>query len=358
MLPYLNIARQRYQDPNIVPLNDTQKKTLLFSGLGIVPAMVVLFGIIPYTYSHLEFGAQLVSVFHALWVMWQIFPDFQHGMIVPLLAGFVIYKRRKELAALPVTGWWPGILFVLFSLVIYWAGRRVDNQYVGFFSIQLMLASLVLWIFGRRWLWALAFPLAFLVFAWPMPFLDNIVTFPLRRLMAGMSVTAINLFGLPVVQSGTGIDSAPNPDIGLAAGQLFQVDVADPCSGIRSLFALMMISALYGYFALKSPWRRGVLFLSSIPLAIAGNLARILMLTLGIVSVGAPTAIGTLEKPTWFHEGAGFAVFIVALGGMLLICNLLNSSLTEWQSKWRSLSSPPKSSTQSSDLRETPQDIY
>ena len=344
--------------PDAVPLDDSQKKALLIAGLGVVPALLVIYGLVPYTYSHLEFGSQLVSVFHALWIMWQFFPDFQYGMIVPLLACVVVYAQRKKLATLPVTGWWPGLLFVLLSLALYWAGRRVDNQYVGFFSIQILLASLVLWILGWRWLVALAFPLAFLVFTWPMPFLDNVVTFPLRMFMSSLSVTVMNIFGLAAVQNGTGIFSAANPDVHVAEGQLFQVDVADPCSGIRSLFALMMVSALYGYFSLKSPWLRALLFLSSIPLAIAGNLVRILLLTLGIISVGAPAAIGTLDKPSWFHEGAGFAVFLVALGGMLLVCHLLSSSPREWQRKWRALSSPPKPPAQASEHREPSQDIY
>jgi exosortase len=317
--------------------------------------LVLLYGFLPYTYSHLM---HVTSVSGALWTMWNFFPDFQYGMIVPLLAGVVVYARRRELATLPVSGWWPGILFVALSLALFWAGRRVDNQYIGFFSIQILLASLVLWLLGWRWLAVLAFPLAFLVFTWPMPFLDNLVTFPLRMFMSGISVTVMNIFGLPTVQNGTGIFSAPNPDVHLAAGQLFQVDVADPCSGIRSLFALMMVSALYGYFTLKSPWRRALLFLSSIPLAIAGNLARILILTMGIVSIGAPAAIGTLDKPTWFHEGAGFAVFFVALGGMLFVCHLLNSNPAKWRRKWRSLSSAPKTSIRPSDQREVPQDIY
>ncbi|HVE16393.1 MAG TPA: exosortase/archaeosortase family protein, partial [Chthoniobacterales bacterium] len=244
------------------------------------------------------------------------------------------------------------------TLALFWAGHRVDNQYIGFFSIQLLLASLILWILGWRWLVALAFPLAFLTFTWPMPFLDNIITFPLRIFMSGLSVSVMNLFGLPTVQNGTGIFSAPNPGVHLAAGELFQVDVADPCSGIRSLYALMMISALYGYFTLQSPWRRGVLFLSAIPLAIAGNLARILILTLGIVSIGAPTAIGTLEKPTWFHEGAGFAVFLVALGGMIFICNLLNFSPTEWRRKWHNLAPRMRTTPLPTPSREATQDIY
>ncbi len=321
--------------------------------------ILLLYGFLPYTYSHLGAGSQLVSVFHAVWIMWDRYPDFQHGMLVPFLVGIAIYTRRRELAALPIRGWQPGIVLVFLTLVLFWGGRRVDNQYIGFFSLQILLASLVLWMLGWKWLGKLAFPLAFLTFTWPMPFLDNMVTFPLRLFMSGLSVATLNMFGLAVVQNGTGIFSPENPDVHLAAGQLFQVDVADPCSGIRSLYALLMVSALYGFFTLKSPWQRALLFLSSFPLAIAGNLVRILLLTFGIITLGAPMAIGTLEKPTWFHEGAGFAVFLVALGGMLVIGKALTSSPADWRRKWRdTFSSTGKTSIHQTAPGESSADIY
>ena len=141
--------------------------------------------------------------------------------------------------------------------------------------------------------------------------------------MSSVSVGFLNMVGLACLQSGTAIVSAPDFAAGLAAGQRFAVDVADPCSGIRSLFALMMVSALYGYFAMDRTWKKWVVFLSSIPLAVAGNFARIIMLTLGTVTLGAETAIGSLEKPTVFHMASGFLVFGVALGGMLVVGWLL-----------------------------------
>ncbi len=288
----------------------------------------------PYTYSHLGAGAELVSVFHALTIMWERFPDFQHGMLVPPLCAVLIYLRRKELATLPLRGWAPGLLLVILSLAVYWAGRRVDNQYTGFLSLQLLLATLVLWIGGWRWLAALAFPIAFLTFAWPLPFLDNLVAFPLRVAMSWASVFILRVFGLDAIQQGTAIISAPQISLGLGPGGAFAVDVADPCSGIRSLFALTMVSALYGYFSLKSPWKRLALFLSAIPLAVAGNLARILCLTFGTIVLGPETAIGTLEHPSLFHSVAGYVVFIVALFGMLALTALLNSQPHELRQRW------------------------
>lgn len=292
----------------------------------LLASFLVLFAIVPYTHSHQEFGHGLIPITSALWLMWRIFPDFQHGLIVPLISLFLIYRQRAELNVLPIRGNILGGVLLAFSLAIYWAGRRVDNQYIGFFTIQLFVAAFVLWFFGWAWLRKLAFPIGFLVFAWPMPFLDNIVAFPLRMAMSEASVAVLNALGVNAIQSGTAIVSAAAPEMMLAPGDRFAVDVADPCSGIRSLFALTMISALYAHFILRTPGRQLLLFLSSIPLAVLGNLFRILLLTLGIIVLGPKIAIGTLEHPSIFHIASGFAVFLVALGGMIALGSLLRAS--------------------------------
>jgi exosortase/archaeosortase family protein len=117
-----------------------------------------------------------------------------------------------------------------------------------------------------------------------------------------------------------------------------------------------MVSALYANFTLKSPWKRLVLFLSAIPIALLGNIFRILLLTIGIMTLGTPVAIGTLEHPSWFHEGAGYVVFIIALCGMMLFGNLLNGSPAEWRKKWRTVSASRKPSDD--EPRGTHTDLY
>jgi exosortase/archaeosortase family protein len=133
---------------------------------------------------------------------------------------------------------------------------------------------------------------------------------------------------------GTGIFSAPDPANGFAQGALFQLEVADPCSGIRSLFALVMLSALYGYLMMRKTWQKLWIFILAIPFAIMGNIARILILTAGTLLFGSDVAIGTLEKPTAYHLGAGYAVFVVAIGMMVFTGWLLERP---WQAYWQHL---------------------
>ena len=171
------------------------------------------------------------------------------------------------------------------------------------------LVGTILWLLGWEFLKALSFPIAFLLFAIPFPGLDTMVALPLRYLMSHLGVMVLNTIGIPVVLSGTGILSAPDPLLGQMAGQKFAVDVANPCSGIRSLFALMMVGALFAHFTLRGVWRKWALFLCTPPLAVLGNLARILMLTIGTVAylvfivallgmMGAASRIGRIGMPS------------------------------------------------------------
>jgi len=276
-------------------------------------AFFALFAWFPYASGY---GAHRVSMFHFMAVVWES-PEWEHCWLVPLAVIAILFYRRKSLAALPIGGHWGGLPALAAGLFIYWIGYLADNIYIGYASMLAILGSSVLWMLGWRGLKELAFPIAFLVFMFPLPFMDNFLAFPLRILMSSVSVSFLNLIGLPCIQSGTAIVSAPDFAAGIAQGQRFAVDVADPCSGIRSLFALMMVSALYGYISMDRAWKKWIVFLSSIPLAVAGNFARIIMLTIGTILLGSETAIGSIEHPTLFHQASGFLVFAVALGGML-----------------------------------------
>ncbi|HEU4678027.1 MAG TPA: exosortase/archaeosortase family protein, partial [Terrimicrobiaceae bacterium] len=259
---------------------------------------VLLFGI-PYAGGYL--GGR-VTLAHSLRSLWG-YEQWQHCWLVLPAVGVILYFQRQRLAGLTAQGTLWGLAFLVLACGIYWAGYRVENYYLGFLSLHLMVGGLILWLGGWKWLRALAFAYAFLIFVWPLYFLENSITFPLRMVMANASAAVLNLLGVPAVVNGTGIVSAPEPLLGLRAGERFRVDVADPCSGIRSLFALMMIAALYAHFMLKTWWQKAILFAASIPLAMLGNLVRILMLTFGIMTLGPEIAIGTdpLQEPSWFH---------------------------------------------------------
>lgn len=292
---------------------------------------LTLFVVIAYASGY---GAERVSILSFANAIWKNGEDWQHCYLIPFAVAGIIYYERKKFADLPVSFSWVGLALTIFGFFVYWVGYRADNIYIGYASFQLLTSGFILWLFGWKWMLALWFPWVLLVFLYPLPFLDNFVAFPLRLIMSEASAHALNIIGVPAIKSGTAIISAPDAVANLRAGALFSVDVADPCSGIRSLFALMMVSALYSYLTQKSLWKGIFLFACSIPLAVTGNLVRILMLTFGTIIMGPEKAIGTLEEPTLFHLIAGYVVFVVALGGLLGISWLLNA---DWRSIFQQL---------------------
>jgi exosortase len=302
-------------------------------GVAAVALMVGLFGLIPYNFG---FESQPVPVFTMLKRFWTApeMADWHHGMMVPFISfGLVIYqwKDLQKVSIRPCV-WGAGV--VLAGLGLYWIGYKVDITIVGFMSLQLMIGGLILWLLGWDMMKALAFPYMFLMFAYPFYFLDNIISFPLRGVMCQLSQGFLNLIGVDTMRVGTALVSAPDYASGLKQGERFALDVANPCSGIRSLFALMMVSALYAHLTLGKTWQKLALFALSPALAVAGNFARMLMLTFGTILLGSGVAIGTEENPTTYHMAAGFFVFVVALGGMVAVGWVLQGGLAKAWKKW------------------------
>jgi len=149
----------------------------------------------------------------------------------------------------------------------------------------------------------LRFALLVLLLAIPIPaILFNQITFPLQILASKLASGLLPLFGVPVLREGNVIELP-----------LMKLEVAEACSGIRSLMSLFTLAVFYGYFLEKSVWRRVALVLASIPIAIAANAVRIL-------GTGCAFSTGTRTRP-WasFHEFSGWVIFLVSLVCLYLV---------------------------------------
>ena len=250
-----------------------------------------------------------------------------HGRFVIPLIIVLLWFRRKDFRGLSLKPSNAGLGIVVAALFLYWVGYKANQHYFGYASIHMLLIGLVVWMMGWIWFKKLFFYLAFLAFMWPVIFLDEQLAVPLRYVMVSASSAVLNLVGVENLRVGTAIVSQADMAAGLAQGERFTLDVANPCSGIRSLFALMMVTALYAFMTLTGFWMRVILFSFSIPLAIFGNLVRILMLAFGSLWFGTEFAVGTENSDSIYHMMSGFVVFIVALMGMILIGAILKSGI-------------------------------
>jgi exosortase len=266
-----------------------------------------------------------------LLMLWNSSDEWKHGMLVFPIAAGLLYLKRAEWTKIPIKASNWGLLLIVPSLIFYWVGFVANVQYFGYLALQLMLGGCVIWFWGVQIFRSVFFIWCFLFFAYPFLFLEDLVAFPLRLLMSEASVLFLNLIGFHSLRVGTSIISAADPVAGIIDGQRYSVDVAEPCSGIRSLFALAMISALVGIWSFRRGWKVMILFAAALPLAVFGNFCRILMLTFGTVAFGSRFAVGTLENPSWFHLMAGFLVYIAALIGIMIFAWLLKEDFGDKQ---------------------------
>ena len=136
-----------------------------------------------------------------------------------------------------------------------------------------------------------------------------------------VSASLLNGFGLAVQRNGSLIS--------LMAEDGFKFEVGEACSGIRSLVAMMALTAAYAYLTQRTTWKKWVLFLASIPLAIIGNVVRITTVGLVAQAFGEKIAVGL------YHDYSGYVIFSVAIVLMLGIGRFLEMDFREMRDRWK-----------------------
>jgi exosortase len=246
--------------------------------------------------------------------------EWQFCFVVPVIAGFLVYRQRKQLGGLALNGSWLGVPVLLVSALFFWLGYKVDTGYLGYASLQVAVAGIILLMGGREWMRMLFVPWVFLVFAWPLFPLDTLLAAKLKIPTAWIAEKLLTVSGIGAVREGSAIQSLADFGAGIRQGERFTLNIADSCSGMRSLYALIMVAVLYSFMALNRTVPRILLSLSAIPLAVAGNVVRLLLLTVASLLMGQEWAVGKQvdgqQVDSFFHLLAGFMVFGVALAGM------------------------------------------
>jgi exosortase len=269
---------------------------------------------VPWSFRKIQFalgtaliGALVVSVYWRVLVKlvtdwWQI-PDFSHGFLVPIFAAYLVWAKRKALLDTKIAPNWGGIAVIALGLMVLLLGVYGAELFLSRISLVILLTGLVLCFGGVQLLKELRFALLVLLLAIPIPsILFNEITLPLQTLASKLASALLPLFGVPVLREGNVIE-LPS----------MKLEVAEACSGIRSLISLFTLSIFYGYFLEKSSVRRTVLALASIPIAIAANAVRILGTGLCVQYWDPDKALG------FFHEFSGWVMFLVSLGCLFIV---------------------------------------
>ena len=242
--------------------------------------------------------------------------DYSHGYLIPFVSLGIIWYKRAEFFAAKKSICIVGLYVVIAALAMHWVGAKMQQTRISLLSLILLIWGIPLYFFGWQVAKLLIFPCAYLIFCVPLNFLDAL-SGPLQRVATSMGYAAIEGLGIECERVGNMLRS-----------QYFNLNVAAACSGLRSLLAMTALSAVYAYFTQDTFVKKWILFLASIPIAVIGNVGRIVSIALVSVTSGQQYATGL------HHDWAGYVFFTVAISLMVAFGKLLNINYTELIKSW------------------------
>lgn len=222
--------------------------------------------------------------------------NYSHGFFIVPLAAYFAWERRGRLADLRVSPSSLGLVFVFGGLAMLLAGLLGAELFLTRVSMLVVIGGSIIFVRGWQTFWVLLFPLSFLVLMIPIPaIIFNQIAFPLQLIASRAGETVLSALSIPVLREGNVIVLAK-----------MSLEVAEACSGIRSLISLVTLGIVYAYFTDSRNWMRAAIVATTIPIAILANAARVAGTGVAAHYYGEQAAQG------FFHTFSGWLVFIVA----------------------------------------------
>jgi exosortase len=250
---------------------------------------------------------------------WYSDPEYSHGFLVPVISGFVLWRKRDLISKIPSQ---PsavlGVVTVLVALVLLFLGSLGAELFLTRISLILIVVGLTLYFQGFPLLRALSFPIGFLLLAIPLPALIyNQIVFPLQLFASQLATGILDVtHAMPILREGN-VLILPNTTL----------EVVEACSGIRSLMSLTTLAIGYGYLVEKSIPIRCLLAIGTVPVAVIANGTRVMVTALLSYYVNPKAAEGLT------HEFSGIVIFIVATLMMLVLHATLVRARNLWNRK-------------------------
>ncbi len=227
-----------------------------------------------------------------------------HGPLMPLVVLGLLWWRRRRLAEVPTAVWWPGLGALAGAGLLHGLGFAVQQPRVSAVAMLLGVYALVATVWGWALARAIAFPMVLLVFCVPVGDLAEPLTVPLRQFSTDVTVVVTrHVLGIPVWQEGVQL---------LDPKGQYHYEVAAACSGINSLITLLVLTSVYGFVSFQTPWKRLVMVALALPLAVMGNVLRLVSII--VAAEGFGRAAGD-----FVHEWFGFVTFGVGVAAMLAV---------------------------------------
>lgn len=253
------------------------------------------------------------SVLAGMGADWARDDNYSHGFLVPFVSAYALWIHRQRLADL---GWrpsWFGLGIIFLGVVALVLGEVGAEQFTKRVSFLIVIGGGILFLLGMPALRRLAFPYGYLFFMVPLPYIVyDSIAFPLKLMAARVATGVVLAMGIPIYAEGNVIYLESTT-----------LQVADACSGIRSLVSLLALAAAFAYLTQRGKASRWILTLAAIPIAIFTNMVRIVGTAFLTHYYGVEMAMG------FFHEFAGLVVFGTALV-MLFVLGLILQRAGRW----------------------------
>jgi exosortase A len=228
---------------------------------------------------------------------WYIDENYSHGFLIPVISGYFYWQMRDRVRSVEKSGSASGLFILLAGLTILFIGYLSGEQFTMRFSMLIVLAGAVIFTYGTGFFKTVSFPFLYLIFMIPLPYLIyDSVAFPLKLLVSKVSVQFLSFIGILVLREGNIIHLASTT-----------LEVADACSGIRSIISLLALSTAIAYLTQKGWIKRVILVVLAVPIAVFVNAVRVIVTGILAERYGAEAAEG------FFHEFAGLVIFGIAI---------------------------------------------
>ncbi len=270
-----------------------------YLGIGLITLLVCIL-----------FGSALIDMAHDWWIE----PALSQGMLLPPLALFVAWIERQRILNHPALPDYRGILLTAFACCLFALGRLGSEFFLMRFSFVILVAALIWTFWGAKRLRALGFPLLLLAVMVPLPaIVYNSVAAPLQLFASDVASQIAQAVGVSVFRDGNIIQLA-----GVSLG------VAEACSGLNSLSALIVGSLLLGYLVCARSLSRVLLVVAAVPLAIGVNVLRVAG-TAVLADYDQAFAMG------FYHAFSGWLVFVAGIAGLYAAARGLHTALDRKQ---------------------------
>ncbi len=226
---------------------------------------------------------------------------YSHGFLVPIISGYIVWRMREELGNIEKKPSQHGLVLFVAGIIIQGISVLSTIRFLSAISLLITLAGVIIYLYGWEFMKKIRFPFIFLILMIPVPFI-YLITSPAQMISVLISADLGNLIGIPAVRDGFILT--------IPAGS-FEVGVE--CSGINSMISLFMIGIIFAYALEGSNLMKATIVISTIPLALAGNILRITSILVVATRYGQEAAIN------YFHDFSSLLLFSVALIGLFLI---------------------------------------